>query len=160
MRRLAEVGREMTESNKLICLDELASAVEKTIIRGIYSPVVTIQQVEGLCQQFQLHPVAGIDASSQSHIRAGIIRTKQTIAPQTGQAIVPAIVVLIGIANYTGIYRSPTAHHDHSGEFPVIEKRSQHIVSAAKWTRFGDPGKDESMPLVGYAGAALGMSRI
>src|SRR5437899_9727377 len=100
MRRLAEVGWEMTESNKLICLDELSSAVEKTIIRGIYAPVVTSQQVEGLCQQFELH--AGIDATSQSHIRAGIIQTEQTIAPQTGQAIVPAIVVLIGIANYTG----------------------------------------------------------
>ena len=114
----------MTESNKLICLDELSSAVEKTIIRGIYSSVVTIQQVEELCQQFQLHPVAGINSSSQPHIGAGIIRTKQTIAPQTGQAIVPAIVVLIGIANHTSIHRSSTAHHDHSGEFPVIEKRS------------------------------------
>src|SRR5262249_34831018 len=110
--------------------------------------------------KIELATFAEPDSASQAKIRRCVVRADESISAVTGEAVVEAVVVLIGIAGDGGVDGASAAVGDHAGELPVVEEEAEAFMSAMEDMFLGGESGDETVALVGDAGATLGVGLI
>lgn len=122
--------------------------------------IVPTQEVEGFRDQFQFPAISGDESGRHSQIRRGVTRAFDGIAAYPREPVVLVVTILIWVSANRRIHRPATAHGDHSGSLPMVEQATQQWLTAAKRFGLGNPGKDESLSLVGNAIAFFCAGRI
>jgi hypothetical protein len=82
------------DSSLVIDLNELAGGVQEAVVTELDTLVGTVQQVERLSHQIELHSIVNIQTTSQAHVRGGVIRAQECVASGSGKSIIGTAVTL------------------------------------------------------------------
>ncbi len=110
---------------------ELGCVAHQAVVGDPKATVQTVEKVEGLSGKFQAPAVPGVELARQAHIGGGVVGAGEGIAARAGQAVVVAVVVLIGVPDDGGADRTPAACGDDSGIFPAFRKFSVAVFTRA-----------------------------
>src|SRR5580704_6497256 len=114
--------------------------------------VVAVEEVEGVCGEFQAIALADVDLADEAQISGGVIGSGEGVAGVAWESVVEIVTVLVGIAVDGGVDGASAAGSDDARNFPVVEDVTQEFVFAVKGTRLDGDGSDETVALVGDAG--------
>jgi len=148
------------DSSLVIDLNELADGVQEAVVTELDTLVGTVQQVERLSHQIELHSIVNIQTTSQAHVRGGVIRAQECVASGSGKSIIGTVVVLIGIAENACVNRAAAADGHDSGHLPILEDPTKESVIATEGARICNPRESKTMALIGDAAAAFGAGGI
>ena len=123
------VGREVVDSKLFSAVVKLGLIAHEAVVGNLISAIQTVEQVERFGGEFEAPSVAGVQLARQAHVGAGIVRADEGITPGRGEAVVVAVVVLVGVADYCSIDGAATAGGDDAGVLPVFREFAEQALA-------------------------------
>src|SRR5581483_7098768 len=106
---LQEIGRLLIGSRKIavaypfVELHELLGSVDEGVIRDVDSPIVAIEHIEELGDQFQFKAAANKEPPSDAHVGSCVIGTEKCISSISWKPVIHVVQIAVGIAEDTRI---------------------------------------------------------